>query len=389
MHHKQNVWAVFALTSIWSLSLITAQDDLAPVQKNELGTTRNVHSCEGLFLSGQPSQQDVKVIKEQGIKRVISLRQEGEIDWQEGTVVQDAGLEFVAIPFAAPDTLTDQVFDQVRKLLQDSAQTPTLLHCGSANRVGAVWLTHRVLDQGVPLEVALKEARQIGLRTPAYEERAKQYIKVQAEPKSVRPGINKSFLDTSLDVDEWIGRFEIESREVFAARADVVRAVAVRSGDRIADIGAGTGFFTQLFSRAVGEDGWVFAVDISPRFVEHLNQLSTRSGLRNVTTVLCPDKSVSLPPQSVDVAFICDTYHHFEFPESTLDSIHRALRPGGRLIVIDFDRIPGTSSEFVMGHVRAGKQVFRGEIEAAGFAFDKQVEIDTFKENYFLQFHKK
>lgn len=396
MNYARRGLFALALTISWAAPLVAVQkplvavqNEVAPVKEAQLGATRNVHSCGSLLVAGQPAPEDVEVIKAKGIKRVVTLREAGEIDWDEAALVKRAGLDFIAVPFALPDSLTDQVFDKVRGLLRDADKTPTLLHCGSANRVGAVWLTHRVLDQGVPLEAALAEARQIGLKTPAYEERAREYIKQHATPPSVRPGINESFLDAALDVNAWVARFEIESREVFAARDEVVKAVGLRPGDRVADVGAGTGLFTRLFADAVGKDGWVFAVDISPRFVEHINQQSQKARLANLTTVLCPGNSISLPPQSVDVVFICDTYHHFEFPESTLASIHSALRPGGSLILIDFDRIPGTTREFILNHVRAGKEAFRGEIEAAGFSFVEQVKVDGLKENYFIRFTRK
>ncbi|ANM28438.1 SAM-dependent methyltransferase [Acidobacteria bacterium Mor1] len=200
--------------------------------------------------------------------------------------------------------------------------------------------------------------------------------------------LNARFVDPEMDVDEWIGRFEVESREVFAARDEVMAAVGLSAGDRIADIGAGTGFYTRLFSEAVG-DGWVYAVDISPRFIEHINASAGRDGLQNVTGVLSRVDSVMLPPASVNHAFICDTYHHFDTPADTLASIHAALEPGGMLTVIDFERIEGVSSDWIMGHVRAGKEVFRAEIEAAGFAFVEEIEIEGFEQNYLLKFRRK
>ena len=122
-----------------------------------------MHSCGSLFLAGQPTADDLGVIKNRGIKRVITLREDGEVDWKEAALDKEAGLEFVAIPFRAPESLTDKLFDQVRDQLRSSAETPTLLHCGSANHVGAVWLAHRVLDQGVPLDAALKEAKYVNV----------------------------------------------------------------------------------------------------------------------------------------------------------------------------------------------------------------------------------
>lgn len=206
--------------------------------------------------------------------------------------------------------------------------------------------------------------------------------------QSVKPGINDRFLDPKLDVSEWLGRFEIESREVYAARERVLDVLGLKNGMAVADIGAGTGFYTRLFASTVGTEGWVYAVDISPRFLEHINKQSQDDKVSNISSVLCTDHSVRLPPNSIDVAFICDTYHHFEYPQSMLASIHRALKPGGRLVVIDFERIPGKSREFIIGHVRAGKEVFQKEVVDAGFRFTDEIDIPQFKENYLLRFRK-
>lgn len=208
------------------------------------------------------------------------------------------------------------------------------------------------------------------------------------EQESVRPGINERFVDPKLNVGEWVARFEIESREVYSGRKQVLKACDIKPGFRVADVGAGTGFYSRLFSNAVGKGGWVYSVDISPKFLEHINKRYQADQIGNQTSVLCTDRSIGLPPESVDQVFICDTYHHFEYPAATLASIYRALKPGGTLVVIDFERIPGQSREFIMGHVRAGKEVFQREIIEAGFRFIEEVKIADFKENYLLRFRK-
>lgn len=210
----------------------------------------------------------------------------------------------------------------------------------------------------------------------------------ESSRQSVKPGINREFLNPELQVEEWIGRFETESREVFAAREAIVAAVKLQDGMRVADVGAGTGLFTRLFSERVGAGGWVFAVDISPRFAEHLAALADAAELQNITPVLCAEDSVLLPPDCVDVIFVCDAYHHFEYPDATLASIHQALKPGGRLVVLDFERIPGESREWTLEHVRAGKGTFQSEIEAAGFEFASETDVAGLEENYFLTFRK-
>ena len=89
---------------------------------------------------------------------------------------------------------------------------------------------------------------------------------------------------------------------------------------------------------------------------------------------------------SIDVAFVCDTYHHFEYPTASVASLRDALKPGGRLVIIDFERIPGKTREWVLNHVRAGKEVFTKEIESVGFVKEKEVKVSGLKENYTLIF---
>jgi SAM-dependent methyltransferase len=142
-----------------------------------------------------------------------------------------------------------------------------------------------------------------------------------------------------------------------------------------------------LFARQVGGEGRVFAVDIAPNFVYQLVKDCRRTGFDNVVGVICDDRHCRLPPNSVDLVFICDTYHHFEFPYATLDSIHQSLRDGGRMMVVDFVREEGVSSEWILNHVRAGRSVFQAEIERAGFELIE--EVDFLKENYGLVFRKR
>ena len=80
----------------------------------------------------------------------------------------------------------------------------------------------------------------------------------------------------------------------------------------------------------------------------------------------------------MDAALICDVYHHFEYHEDMLRSIRSAIRPGGRLVIVDFERIPGVTREWLLGHVRAGKSVVVEEILAAGFDMVDEVEIPGF-----------
>ncbi len=205
-----------------------------------------------------------------------------------------------------------------------------------------------------------------------------------AQEKSVRPGINKPFENP--DVREYLGKFETESREIFVQRKEIADACKLKPEMTVADIGAGTGLFTRLFAKEVGPKGKVYAVDIAPRFIEHIEKTCKDADIKNVVGVVCTADSTRLPANSVDRVFICDTYHHFEFPFRTMTSIHEALRPGGRVLVIDFHRIEGKSREWVLNHVRAGQEVVVKEIESCGFK--KVAEKKLLKENYFVEFEK-
>lgn len=204
-----------------------------------------------------------------------------------------------------------------------------------------------------------------------------------AQEQSVKPGINDSFRDP--DPKQFTERFEIESREVFAQREAILNAIKLKPTDVVADIGAGTGLFTRLFATNLGPEGRVIAVDIAQKFLDHIEVTCRERGIRNVETLLCKDDSTELPPESVDVAYICDTYHHFEFPIKTMTSLRKAMKPGGRVIVVDFERIEGESSEWTMNHVRAGQEVFEKEIIEAGFKKVDEVK-DLLKENYMVVF---
>jgi FkbM family methyltransferase len=207
-----------------------------------------------------------------------------------------------------------------------------------------------------------------------------------APADGARPALNADLRNPDMDVASWVERFEGESREIAAHRDAIAAVLALQPGEAVADIGAGTGLFEEPFAKAVGPTGKVFAVDLSPAFLEHLRRRAAEQGLKQVEVVACDDRDTRLPAASVDAAFLCDTYHHFEHPADTLASLLRALRPGGRLVVVDFEREPGKSRDWILDHVRCGKQQVRAEIERAGFRFDGEPRVAGLAENYVLRF---
>ena len=201
---------------------------------------------------------------------------------------------------------------------------------------------------------------------------------------SVKPDINEPFENP--DVESFIDRFERDGREVFDKREQIVQACFLKGGMDVADIGAGTGLFTRMFARAVEKKGTVWAVDISDEFLKHIEKSAREAGLSNIRGLVCDQDDTKLPPNSVDLVFISDTYHHFEFPAKTMASVYRALCRGGQLIVINFHRKEGETDEWILDHVRADRGTVMREIQAAGFGVVG--EANFLEENYFLRFLK-
>lgn len=165
-----------------------AAREASPARESELGLdpidwgdTRNAHRAGAVILSGQPPAERFAELASQGVRTVITLRAEEELDWDEREVVESAGMDFVPLRFRGAENLTDEIFDEARKELRRAVDDrQVLLHCASANRVGAIWLAHRALDGGVDLARAREEAAKVGLRSEAYEERAIDYVRRMA-----------------------------------------------------------------------------------------------------------------------------------------------------------------------------------------------------------------
>lgn len=145
----------------------------------ECGTITKLHTYKGVFLASQPSPADFEQAKQGGVKTVINLRNASEQkDFNEKAFIEGLDLTYHNAPFGSPDELTDTKFEEVRSLLRE-AERPILLHCSSANRVGAVWLAYRVLDEGATIDQATQEAQTVGLKLPVLKNKALDYIQRQ------------------------------------------------------------------------------------------------------------------------------------------------------------------------------------------------------------------
>lgn len=140
------------------------------------------------------------------------------------------------------------------------------------------------------------------------------------------------------DVDHWVKVFDDPARDEWQKPAEVVAALGLKPGMTVADVGAGTGYFSRWLARAVGAGGAVFAVEIEPNLVVHLRDRAEKEGTANVVPVLGSAADPRLPPAGVDLVLIVDTLHHVDDRPGYLRRLRGALAPGGRVAVIDFEK---------------------------------------------------
>jgi len=138
----------------------------------------------------------------------------------------------------------------------------------------------------------------------------------------------------------WSKVFDDPARAAWQKPGEVVAALGLQRGQRVADLGAGTGYFSRLLSSAVGADGTVFAVEVEPNLVAHLRARADREGTRNVVPVLASADDPRLPAGLLDVVLIVDTYHHLDDRIAYLRNLRRVLRASGRVAIIDWHKRP-------------------------------------------------
>lgn len=149
---------------------------------------------------------------------------------------------------------------------------------------------------------------------------------------------------------------------------DVMAALSVATGSRVADVGAGSGYFTVHLSRKVGSSGRVFAVDISDRALRQLDRLVQSQKLDNVDVIRGEINDPRLPEESLDAVLMVDAYHEMTEYEAILAAVYRALKPGGRLVILDL--VPPDSSaarDRQTANHRLGISLVELEIRATGF----------------------
>ena len=166
---------------------------------------------------------------------------------------------------------------------------------------------------------------------------------------------------------DWLER---EEREMEENTSQLLKNLAVKPGMVVADIGAGSGYHSALLSKMVG-NGKVYAVDIEPEMIAYLNERIKQEKLSRIVPVLSTEKNVALPENSVDIILLVDVYHEFSFPYEMALSMRSALKPGGKLVLVEF-RTEDPTVPIKNIHKMSEKQSVK-ELKAAGFIFEQNI----------------
>jgi len=168
---------------------------------------------------------------------------------------------------------------------------------------------------------------------------------------------------------DWLERSERELEEMPDTALD---AIGIRTGMVVADVGAGVGYFSIKMAKRVGPDGKVFANDVQPEMLSLLRERAAKAKVRNIETVLGTEADPKLPKNALDLILMVDVYHELSQPQSMLRKLRAALKPDGRLVLLEYrkedPRIP------IRPEHKMSVEEAKTELAAEGFQLDKQIE---------------
>ena len=190
--------------------------------------------------------------------------------------------------------------------------------------------------------------------------------------KPSRDGIGKLYMGREIaGVMGWQGASWLEREErQQEERGDLLlRELGLKPGMAVADIGAGTGYYARRMAPLVGANGVVYATDVQPEMMKMLEDGAKKAGLTNIKPVLGGLQSVNLPENSIDLAIMVDVYHELEYPFEVVESLVRALKPGGRIAYVEY-RLEDSRVPIKTAHKMSEAQV-RKEVMAHALVWER------------------
>jgi arsenite methyltransferase len=166
--------------------------------------------------------------------------------------------------------------------------------------------------------------------------------------------------------------YEGSGRDEWQQPDEVIRALGLHPGDRVADLGSGSGYFTFRLAKAVGPTGFVYAVDVDEDMNEYVARRAREEQIGNVGVILARYDDPLLPASGVDLIFTSNTYHHLQNRTAYFGNARKYLRPGGRVAILD---LAGKGwFDWLFGHWTPSATI-RSEMEAAGYRFDQEPRV--------------
>jgi ubiquinone/menaquinone biosynthesis C-methylase UbiE len=210
----------------------------------------------------------------------------------------------------------------------------------------------------------------LGIGTGCADPRPAVSPRAQSAPSAAHAPRREPANVMSYEKAAWLereGRAEQEKPEV------VISAMALKEGMNVAEIGAGTGFFSRRIGKVVGPAGKVYAEDIQPQMLELLKQYTDKEGVRNIVPILGTETDPKLPAHGIDRILLVDVYHEFQQPEPMLAHIRDSLAPGGTVILVEYRLEGGTAAHINIKHRMSVEQVL-SEWNAGGFELVDRIE---------------
>jgi arsenite methyltransferase len=165
---------------------------------------------------------------------------------------------------------------------------------------------------------------------------------------------------------------------------EVLKALELQQGQKVADIGAGGGYFSLQFAEIVGADGRVFAVDTNPQFLDFIKKTAKEKGLGNVVTILTEKDKPTLLGENLNLIFMRNVCHHLANRAEYFKKLKDALKPEGKIAIIEYRRDKGFSFHRLFGHYVQKEKIIK-EMEQAGYQLEK--DLDFLPEQSFTVFH--
>jgi arsenite methyltransferase len=194
--------------------------------------------------------------------------------------------------------------------------------------------------------------------------------------------VHEEMQKMQMDSRAYIAMLENSQRDEEQKPDEVIAALDLKEGETVADIGAGSGYFSFRFARKIGESGRVYAVDINSDMILHMNRRIRDLGLKNVVTVLSAPDDPLLADASIDDFFICNTWHHVQNQTQYLALMKKMLKPGGRVIMVDYRK-----KELPIGppfQMKIAREDLIKQMESGGFILTQEHTFLPYQ--YFLIF---